>query len=413
MNFQTPIEDLWSHRGERRKFCSGIGFGLEGLIRRQHNCAPFDLSLTLPDCHPSTVQIEASRQFLRDQLVIPKSLGLPSDVKIISRRETHAYYVEEIEFTVTPPLRAPATVVIPKNGQKRHPSVIALHSMGGLRVFGREKLLAFPDEPAFLTEYRERNYSGRSLQEELAHRGYLSITIDAFNFGMRSAAASIDPARFSKDRLTFSSDESSAFSSHAGSTEEPAAVRGLSIAGLSIAALVATDDIRTVDYLCSRDDVDASRIGCGGLSFGSFRANYLSALDERIKAAVSVCWLSTLDGIIDYNVLGAMGFFALPPALFRRMDIADIVALSAPKPFLAISGWQDLLMQPCGIAEAHLRLREHWKTLSASTHFGSLIYEVGHEYNEIMQEASFDFFDHHLQRKSTRYSDLPLAGAYA
>jgi len=167
-------------------------------------------------------------------------------------------------------------------------------------------------------------------------------------------------------------------------------------AGLSVAGLVATDDLRTVDYLCTRDDVETTRIGCMGLSFGSFRASYLSALDERIRAAVSVCWTSTLKGIIDYNVLGAMGLFALPPALYRRMDMIDIVALSAPKPFLAISGWRDRLMQPSGSAEAHLRLRKHWQALSVKERFGSLIYDTGHEFNQEMQEASFDFFGHHL-----------------
>jgi len=47
------------------------------------------------------------------------------------------------------------------------------------------------------------------------------------------------------------------------------------------------DDVRTVDYLLRRPEVDPRRIGCVGLSMGGLRSVHLGALDERIKASVS------------------------------------------------------------------------------------------------------------------------------
>lgn len=396
MPFQTPDSELLCHVHDVRSSRSRVGFGLDRLISKSLADAPFELSLTNPVTNISASRHRLAANVLRETLVLNGCLGRPSDPVLISRREEAEYFVEEIEFTATPPLRVPATVVIPKNSHNIHPAVVALHSMGSLRVFGREKLLAFANEPEYLTAYRSENYGSQSWQVELARRGYLSIAIDAFNFGLRTERACADRQTFCRDRIAFSAQQALDFTIQAAIQEEPVAERSLATVGLSVAALIATDDLRTVDYLCSRSDVDTSCIGCAGLSFGSFRTNYLSALDDRIRAAVSVCWISTLDGIVDYNIPGAMGFFALPPRLYRHLDLPDIIALSAPKPFLAISGWRDILMQPAGVARAHLRLREYWKSLGAPEAFGSLVYDTGHEFNATMQKEALSFLDLHL-----------------
>jgi hypothetical protein len=234
------------------------------------------------------------------------------------------------------------------------------------------------------------------LQIELAEAGFLSIAIDAFNFGTRTAAAVEDARGFAKWRMSCAEVDALDFSALTSATQEPEAVRMLECLGISLASLIATDDVRTVDYLLSRSDVDHENLGCTGLSFGSFRTNYLSALDDRIKAAASVCWVSTMKGIVDYNILGAMGFFALPPGLYGKLDMADIVALSCPKAFLAISGWQDRLMQPSGAVEAHLFFRSVWAGIGEEERLGSLIYDAPHSYDESMQEAAIAFFRRHL-----------------
>lgn len=48
------------------------------------------------------------------------------------------------------------------------------------------------------------------------------------------------------------------------------------------------DVARSVDYLESRSDIDASRIGYLGVSWGSTMAPIVLALEERLKAAVLV-----------------------------------------------------------------------------------------------------------------------------
>lgn len=396
--FQTPESRLIEGLHHDRPMRSLDKFGLGGFLRKRFESLPFAASLFHHPGKDASLWKKKAREFFRSEMLIPGALGSPVDAVVLGRSQHRGYTVEEVEFTVTPPLRTSATVVIPENGRARHPAIVALHSFGGVRLFGREKLLEFSGEPEALTKYRKTYYSGRSLQIELAKAGFLSIAIDAFNFGERTAAAISDPEGFRQWRMSCSVTDEIDFSMKASATQEPEAVRTLECLGVSLASLIATDDVRTVDYLLTRPDVDPGGIGCTGLSFGSFRTNYLAALDDRVRAAASVCWISTMKGILDYNILGAMGFFALPPGLYGQLDMSDIVALACPKAFLAISGWQDRLMQPSGVAEAHLFFRRVWAESGCADTLGSLIYDAPHCFNSTMQDATMAFFQRHLTR---------------
>jgi dienelactone hydrolase len=76
------------------------------------------------------------------------------------------------------------------------------------------------------------------------------------------------------------------------------------------------DGMRAMDYLASRPEVDDSRLGCMGNSGGGTLSTYLSALDERIKAAAPSCYISSLQHVCaamgpqdaEQNVFGQMAF---------------------------------------------------------------------------------------------------------
>jgi hypothetical protein len=53
------------------------------------------------------------------------------------------------------------------------------------------------------------------------------------------------------------------------------------------------DSIRALDWLAARADVDPARIGTLGMSMGSTMAQWLAALDERVKATVDICCLTS------------------------------------------------------------------------------------------------------------------------
>lgn len=397
LTFQTPAAELEAHLGSSRPPLRSDEF-LNPFVKDRFNHHTFSQSLYHHGIRDLTLWQENALRLLQHCLIIPKALGHPSSPRLLHRNESHPdYVVEELDISVTPPLRAPATVVIPRNGAQRHPAVVVLHSMGGFQLFGKEKLLSSPDDPEPLRRYRHTYYDGRSIQAELARAGFLSIAIDAINFGARTPLAhKMGMDTFSQWRKELTGEQVMEYQANARTNAELVLARTMLALGYSTAALVATDDLRTVDYLLARPDVDSDRIGCMGFSFGSFRTNYLAALDSRIKAAASVCWHSTLKGVISHNICGALGFFALPPGLYRHFDLVDLVALAAPKPFLAISSWQDPLFQPSSIAQAHQFYRQVWEQAYASERLGSLLFHTSHCFNTTMQTATLAFLQQHL-----------------
>ncbi len=70
-------------------------------------------------------------------------------------------------------------------------------------------------------------------------------------------------------------------------------VRELMI-GKSMALTRVWDGIRAVDYLVSRPEIDASRIGVMGNSGGGTLSAYIGAFDERVKAVTPSCYISSL-----------------------------------------------------------------------------------------------------------------------
>ena len=62
------------------------------------------------------------------------------------------------------------------------------------------------------------------------------------------------------------------------------------------------EDRRAVDYLLTRPEVDEQRLGCGGLSGGGLRTIFLSGLDDRIKCAVCVGFMSTNKEVVAHRI---------------------------------------------------------------------------------------------------------------
>src|SRR6185295_18530567 len=58
------------------------------------------------------------------------------------------------------------------------------------------------------------------------------------------------------------------------------------------------DGIRGIDYLLTRPDVDGARIGCTGCSGGGTLTTYISALDDRVKAAAPSCYINSWEELL-------------------------------------------------------------------------------------------------------------------
>ncbi|MBZ5798130.1 prolyl oligopeptidase family serine peptidase, partial [Burkholderia contaminans] len=73
------------------------------------------------------------------------------------------------------------------------------------------------------------------------------------------------------------------------------------------------DNRRLVDYMCQREDIDASRIATIGMSMGGLMAWWMAALDERIQVTVDICGQVDAHTLIAKRGLDHHGFYSYVP----------------------------------------------------------------------------------------------------
>ena len=314
--------------------------------------------------------------------------------EVVERVDCGQYIREKLYFNTTPDIRVPAYLLLPKGEAKRRPAIVALHDHGAFFAWGKEKVIATEHEHPALTEFKRTAYSGRSYGSELAKRGYVVIAIDMFYWGERRMRLAGDPPAW-RDRDKMSLDDVAALNRRCGANTSLVAT-GLFEAGITWSGVMFLDDIRTVDYLATRPEVDPQRIGCCGLSVGGFRSAHLAGLDPRIKAAVVVGWMSTYESMLQ-NKLTSIGFMKVVPGLYRYMDLPDVASMNVPGGLMVINGTKDQLFPLEGVHAAFDKIAAVYKKAGVPERFRGMTYDGPHEFNTQMQEKAFAWLDRWLK----------------
>jgi dienelactone hydrolase len=305
------------------------------------------------------------------------------------RRTDRGDYVEEyLTFQTTPDLRIPAYVLLPKEARTAAPGILVLHSHDGIYLWGKEKVVALDGEHPHLTAFKKERYGGKSIAVELARRGYVTMAIDMFYWGERRMLLADDPPAYRDRPSTMSEQDVRAFNQRA-SQNESLVGRSLFTAGITWPGVILWDDIRALDYLASRPEVDAARLGCVGLSVGGYRSYLLAALDERIKAAVDVGWITSFGAQIRQHVIHTVGLSFHINGLYRYLDFPDLAALAAPRALMVINGSQDRLFAPDGVTAAFDTIGRLYAKAGAPDRARCLLFDAPHEFNLEMQEQAW------------------------
>jgi hypothetical protein len=222
----------------------------------------------------------------------------------------------------------------------------------------------------------------------LVRRGYVVVSIDAFMFGERRVLMDADrPAGW--DRSKYSMDDVRRLNQVCRS-KESTITKGLTFAGASWPGVVAWDDMRTVDYLATRPDVDAKRIGCLGISMGGYRAIYLTALDDRVAAGCVVGFMSSVRPMIKAH-LDTHSFVHFLPGLHRHLDLPAVAALAAPRALMVQQCRQDRLFPPAGMEEAVRMIAAAYRAAGCPEQFAGRFYDEPHRFTRAMQDEAFDW----------------------
>ena len=282
--------------------------------------------------------------------------------------------------------------------QGKLPVVAALHDHSGFKYYGKEKLTALPDEPDILRELKIKTYGGNSWATRLAKRGYAVLAPDIFLWGSRRMIAEDCPSDFTanlKGKTPGSREYIEAYHDFCRDYETMVA-KSLFMAGTTWPGVMLYEDMRAIDYLLTRDDVDPNRIGCGGLSGGGEQTIFLTGMDSRIKCSVCICFMTTFAQTVRNNIPSHTWMFHLPH-LSNLIDLPDLLSLSGGIPQMVQYREQDPLFALEGQKESHGKLCKIYDKMGQPELYNGRFYAGGHQFDTAMQDEAFDWFDRWLK----------------
>lgn len=312
--------------------------------------------------------------------------------RILERVDRGDYIRERLTFYTTPDVEVPGYFFIPKRAKFPVPAVVALHDHGGFYYWGKEKLVETDGEHPMLAAYRKEYYDGASFPAMLAQHGYAVIVIDMFYHGERRLILDEDLENHTNDRSKVEPEEVIRKINQRAGNSETVVLRNILHSGFTWGGVVAWDDIRTVDYLQTREEVDPNRIACAGLSLGGWRAVFLAGLDPRIKSACVAGWMTSFLYLIPHHEIYTVPS-AMIPGLLEDLDYPDIATLAMPGPLLVIHGQQDTLFPPEGVKAAIETLRKSYQAIGQTERFVTFIFDGPHKFPLTAQQKMMDWFD--------------------
>ncbi len=275
--------------------------------------------------------------------------------QLVSTEDRGSYTLEKLILDLNGEEPAPAYFAKPKGATGKRPTVLFNHSHGGGYQIGK-------------TEFIEgREYMGKPPYAEfLTSLGYNALCFDAWIFGERAKRTELD---FFKDTLWH---------------------------GRVLWGMMVYDALKAVDYLVTRPDVDTQRLGTVGMSMGSSTAQWVGALDPRLKVVADICCLTDWHTLVDVGGLKGHGIYYYVPDLLNHFTAGQMNALIAPRAHLSLAGNLDALTPLAGLEKIDGELKTVYSAAGKPENWKLLRYDVGHLETPGMREEIRKWFVAHL-----------------
>jgi dienelactone hydrolase/lysophospholipase L1-like esterase len=297
--------------------------------------------------------------------VVRRSLGdlpprpSPQRVRLICHELRPGYSLEQVAIDSGVDGEISALLLIPDKRAPRAPAILWLHSSSA-------------DKNRMLLPHYEGGEE--PLAEALVRAGYVVLAPDAYWHGNRSGTGPSGSAE-------------------KGFQEQEDLFKLNLWLGRTLWGMFVRDDQVALDYLSSRPEVDPRRIGATGMSMGSTRSWWLAAVDDRIAAAAGVACLTRYENLIRHGQLRQHGVYFYTIGLLRHFDSEGVLALIAPRPYLAVTGELDAGSPADGIKVIEEKVGAVYAALGQRDHFRSVRYaDVGHTYTPAMRAEVLAWF---------------------
>lgn len=166
--------------------------------------------------------------------------------------------------------------------------------------------------------------------------------------------------------------------------------------GYTPAGVEAWNGIRALDYLQSRPEVDGDRLGVTGRSGGGAYSWWVAALDERIKAAVPVAGITSMQNhVVDGCIEGHCDCMYMVNTY--QWDFPLVAALVAPRPLLISNTDKDRIFPLDGVVDVYTKVREIYSLYDAEDKLGLHITEGPHLDTQELRIHAFRWMNRHLR----------------
>lgn len=163
--------------------------------------------------------------------------------------------------------------------------------------------------------------------------------------------------------------------------------------------------LRGLDLLCTRPEVDATRLGVTGISGGGTQTWYVAAADPRIKAAATVCGTTTVNSHVHQKTIDGHCDCMMPINTYQQ-DFMDIGALIAPRPLMIASSQRDGLNSIEAVRDVYHRTQAVYDLYGQADNLVLVETPGGHAYHPISRKRILSFFLRHLMGRQVAFSEI-------
>ena len=278
----------------------------------------------------------------------------------LKKVEQHpGFTLEYLDLEVNGVQTVPALLLLPDKRAEKAPGLLYNHWHGGDYNAGKTELL-----------------NGTRVMEAYApvyaEKGIVALAIDAWCFGERAPYPD------------------------QGGRGEADTFKEMLWKGRVLWGMMVFDSWQALNYLCSRPEVDASRIGTFGISMGSTMAWWLAALDERITCCMDLCCLTDFEALIEEQGLARHGIYYYVPSLLKRFQTAGINELIVPRPHMSLNGRKDGLTPPRGVEHVRDYLLPLYEKHGKVENCHIELFDAAHEELPEMRELILGWLDRKL-----------------
>lgn len=198
----------------------------------------------------------------------------------------------------------------------------------------------------------------------------------------------IDP--ISQSERVQLTDENGKAQTRGSTTEHTLLNLSSNLLGTSVAAYELFDNQRGLDYLVTRKEVDATKVGVMGNSGGGMQTIYFAAIDDRVKAIVPCSYLASRENT--FATTGAAdGCAQIPNEGEQLLEMSDYLVAAAPKPTLILAGRYDFIDYN-GTLQSFDDLKKVYASLGEAEKAKLFTYDDGHGISKPKREKAVQWF---------------------